>query len=89
MLLTGNYDYVQNQITWDTNGVQTMPASLYYTNQPAWFTNTWPPVNPLAPSVGLIPAMFITSGTNSGVASVPFNVMTVGGMSGKNLLKLK
>ena len=33
-LVTGNYDYVQNQTTWDTNGVQTLPASLYLTGQP-------------------------------------------------------
>ena len=36
MLRTGNYSYLDGSTTWDANGSQSLPASLYYTGQPAW-----------------------------------------------------
>jgi len=58
-LVTGNYDYYHQAVTWDTNGVQTIPTSLIYPNgAPGWWgTNRWPAIDPLAsPMVSGIPA---------------------------------
>jgi hypothetical protein len=47
----GNYDYLQNTVTWDPNiSDHTLPKSLYLNSTPAFFTTgsdyTWPWVNP-------------------------------------------
>jgi hypothetical protein len=44
----GNYDYATHSTIWDTNGVQTLPASLYLTAQPSWWSNSvpFPPIGP-------------------------------------------
>ena len=46
--ITGNYDYYNHAVTWDTNGVQAIPGSLIYPNgAPAWWgTNRWPAIDP-------------------------------------------
>jgi len=46
VLREGNFDYVTNQVRWDT-APQTIPPSLYLTAKPAFFGNyTWPWVDP-------------------------------------------
>lgn len=58
-LITGNYDYFNKAVTWDTNGVQTIPASLLYTTgAPSWWgTNHWPAIDPTnATPATMIPA---------------------------------
>ncbi len=46
VLREGNYDYVTNQVRWDT-AAQTLPASLYLTGKPAFFGSLpWPWVDP-------------------------------------------
>jgi hypothetical protein len=46
VLREGNYDYVTDQVHWDTVP-QTLPDSLYLTSKPAFFgNNPWPWVNP-------------------------------------------
>jgi hypothetical protein len=88
--ITGNYDYYHQAVTWDTNGVQTLPASLLYTNGPPswWGTNRWPAIDPLAspPRGAPIPASLrylgISSGTNSTTQLSPpsgLHVIAVGG----------
>jgi hypothetical protein len=59
--ITGNYDYYNHAVTWDTNGVQTIPASLIYPNgAPAWWgTNRWPAIDPLnSMMTAVIPAQY-------------------------------
>ena len=65
-LVTGNFDYFNNATVWDTNGVQTIPDSLTYAAQPAWWNNygtlAWPRTG-----TNSIPAMLWYEGnTNSG-----------------------
>ena len=60
-LVTGNYDYVRNTTSWDTNGVQALPASLYLARQPDWWTTygstAFPPIgSDRTPMVSSIPA---------------------------------
>jgi hypothetical protein len=50
-IIDGNYDYVQNQITWaSTDTSHTLPASFYLSSKPAFFNAgsgyAWPWVNP-------------------------------------------
>ena len=46
VLREGNYDYVTNQVHWDTTA-QTIPDSLYLTAKPAFFGSLpWPWVDP-------------------------------------------
>jgi hypothetical protein len=46
VLREGNYDYVTDQVHWDTTA-QTLPLSLYLTSKPAFFgANPWPWVDP-------------------------------------------
>ncbi len=46
VLREGNYDYVSNQVHWDTSP-QTLPPSLYLTSKPAFFgDDPWPGVAP-------------------------------------------
>ena len=46
VLREGNFDYVTNQVRWDT-AAQTLPASLYLTSKPAFFGSLpWPWVDP-------------------------------------------
>ena len=58
----GNWDVVHNSVVWDTNGVQTLPASLYLTGEPTWWADygnasSWPPIGPdVTPMQGQIPA---------------------------------
>ena len=49
-LWTGNYDYYNKAVQWNSNGVQTIPVSLLYTNAaPGWWgTNRWPAIDPNA-----------------------------------------
>jgi hypothetical protein len=56
--VAGNYDYVQNQVTWTTLiPQQSLPNSMYLTSEPAFFTAgktctyTWPWVNPTGATV--------------------------------------
>jgi hypothetical protein len=59
---TGNWDTADNGVVWDSNGVQALPASLYLTGEPSWWTSygntsSWPPIGPdLTTMVGQIPA---------------------------------
>jgi len=48
----GNWDYLQNVVTWDpTNANHTIPNSLYLSAKPAFFgTNPWPWVDPVGPT---------------------------------------
>jgi hypothetical protein len=71
---TGNYNYARNTSIWDTNGVQSLPASLYHANQPSWWTiwgnASWPPIGPdRNPMVSQIPAQLrynaMVAGTNT------------------------
>jgi hypothetical protein len=58
-LITGNYDYFHNAVTWDSNGVQSLSDSMLYPGGPPswWGTNRWPAVDPVnAPLVTMIPA---------------------------------
>jgi hypothetical protein len=52
-LITGNYDYCTLSTIWDGNGAQTLPASLYLSGQPSWWTN-WgvTPFPPIGSDVG-------------------------------------
>ena len=46
VLREGNFDYVTNQVHWDTSA-QTIPPSLYLTGKPAFFGSLpWPWVDP-------------------------------------------
>jgi hypothetical protein len=46
VLREGNFDYVTNQVRWDTSP-QTLPNSLYLSGKPAFFGSyTWPWVDP-------------------------------------------
>ncbi len=48
VLREGNFDYVTNEVRWDS-AAQTLPASLYLTSKPAFFgSNPWPWVDPTA-----------------------------------------
>jgi hypothetical protein len=50
--LDGNYDYLQNTVTWlPTDTTHTLPNSFYLSSAPSFFTGTactypWPPVTP-------------------------------------------
>jgi hypothetical protein len=64
LLRTGNYDYVNNAIVWDSAiPDHNLPESLYLRGKPAWFGSLpWPPVDPGHPATaeaygGIIPAM--------------------------------
>ncbi len=54
----GNYNYITNSIDWDSgNPDHTIPNSLYLSSKPSWYGGcTWPPVNPISPTVADIPA---------------------------------
>jgi hypothetical protein len=50
VLREGNFDYVTNQVRWDTTP-QAIPPSLYLTGKPAFFGSlTWPWVDPTGPT---------------------------------------
>jgi hypothetical protein len=72
-LITGNYDYFNKAVTWNSNGVQTIPVSLVYTNgAPAWWgTNSWPAIDPAAPTVTMIPAQETYLGIPTGGGGGP------------------
>jgi hypothetical protein len=59
---TGNWDAANGAVVWDSKGVQSLPASLYLTSQPTWWTNygnasPWPSIGPdVSPMVSGIPA---------------------------------
>jgi hypothetical protein len=56
---TGNYDYFHQATEWNNNLPQTLPASLYLNQQPAWWPagTTWPWTGPdLSPMVQHLPA---------------------------------
>jgi hypothetical protein len=47
-IITGNYDYLQKQVTWNSAGEQSLPASFYLDSAPAYFAGyTWPWVDPV------------------------------------------
>jgi hypothetical protein len=58
----GNYDYLQNRITWAANDTaHTLPNSMYLSAKPAFFNAgsgyTWPWVNPTgSPQLYTLPA---------------------------------
>jgi len=79
-ITTGNFDYVKNSVTWDTNGVQAIPVSLYQSGKPSWWDGSpWPPIgSDLSPMVGTIPAYdryygITHQATNSPTLSFRFN----------------
>jgi hypothetical protein len=81
-LVTGNYDYVQNQTTWDTNGVQTLPSSLYLASQPAWWTASgstpFPPIgSDRTPMVSSIPAQLRFNATQAGTQTFGAGTQTL------------
>jgi hypothetical protein len=50
--IDGNFDYLTNQVNWaSADASHTLPASLFVTQAPAFFSDgsgyTWPPVDPL------------------------------------------
>ena len=50
--IDGNFDYLTNQVNWaSADASHTLPASLFVTQPPAFFSDgsgyTWPPVDPL------------------------------------------
>jgi hypothetical protein len=45
LLREGNFDYVTNQVRWDTTP-KTLPDTLYLDGKPSYFTGTWPWVDP-------------------------------------------
>jgi len=47
-LIHGNYDTINDSITWDSNiADHTIPNSFYYSSKPSWFGQCpWPPFNP-------------------------------------------
>jgi hypothetical protein len=56
-IINGNYDYVQNQQTWDRNGPQTLPKSFFLTQAPAYFQGLpWPWVDPSTGTTHTLPA---------------------------------
>lgn len=57
LLRHGNYDYVNNSTTWG-DGSRMLPDSLYLSAKPSWWGEVldWPPINPVGPVVGDIPA---------------------------------
>jgi hypothetical protein len=65
--LHGNFDTVNKKVMWNASSLtanlsastQSLPASLYYTQRPAWWPSAtpWPWAGPdLAPKVGTLPA---------------------------------
>jgi hypothetical protein len=68
--ISGNYDYYNNSITWNTNPSTTIPISEVYSSEPSWWgTNRWPAIDPQAsPVVTVIPAelAYIYGWNNSG-----------------------
>jgi hypothetical protein len=60
--ISGNYDYFNNAVTWNSGGSQPIPTSLLYPNGPPswWGANRWPAIDPLSnPSVTMIPAEYL------------------------------
>jgi hypothetical protein len=57
VLREGNFDYVTNQVHWDTTA-RTLPPSLYLTSKPAFFgDDPWPWVDPTGTTkLGTLPA---------------------------------
>jgi hypothetical protein len=60
ILRHGNWDYATQSVVWDPSIVDhTIPSSLYYSTQPAWWPAgvSWPPIGPdRNPMIGQIPA---------------------------------
>lgn len=57
-MITGNFDYHNNAVVWDTNGVQTVDQSLLYPGgQPPWWSGAWPAIDAVnSPGTASIPA---------------------------------
>ncbi|PWU13301.1 MAG: hypothetical protein C5B49_14925, partial [Bdellovibrio sp.] len=56
---TGNYDYFNKKVMWQSGTAVTLPSSLYLSSQPTWWPpgTPWPWVGPdLSPMVGTLPA---------------------------------
>jgi hypothetical protein len=49
-IINGNYDFYHQSTTWISNNVVALPASLYLSGQPSWWTNwgvtRWPAIGP-------------------------------------------
>ena len=60
--MDGNYDYLNNAVTWaSSDTAHVLPSSLYLSGEPAFFTagrgHTWPWVNPtISPQLYTLPA---------------------------------
>lgn len=60
VLLHGNWDTINNSVSWNSSYDRTLPASLYLSSKPSWWGSTaWPaigpdasPMYPAAPAVG-------------------------------------
>ena len=57
-IVDGNYDYVTGTTTWASNDTaHTLPASFYTFTAPPFFSGqTWPPIDPITPTIYPIPA---------------------------------
>ena len=81
----GNFDTVNGKTMWSSSiSTQTLPASLYRTSKPAWWTAgvAWPWVGPdLATMVGTLPAQTAASGFNYKTNNDPNCTPNVGNYS--------
>jgi hypothetical protein len=89
ILRGGNWDCTTNAVIWSSNtpsgslastylSQQTLPASLYLSAKPAWFTAAnaaWPPIDPIASTkVSKIPAQIcFEAGPNTGAPFKPLS----------------
>lgn len=56
-IINGNWDFLQNQQTWDSGGPKTLPDSFYLTQAPPYFHGlTWPWVDPSTGKTYTLPA---------------------------------
>lgn len=61
MIRHGNYDFYNSATLWEpTIADHNLPASLYLTSKPTWFSNaTWPPIGPdVSGMTNMIPAQY-------------------------------
>jgi len=72
VLREGNFDYLTNEVRWDSSA-QTIPPSLYLTGKPAFFGSLpWPWVDPTGPTkLHTLPAKARYEAMASATVSVP------------------
>ena len=58
LLRHANYDYLNAAIQYNGADDHTLPNSLYLTEKPDWYVGTWPPADPSAPSMAVIPSEY-------------------------------